>query len=585
MRKLTYEEVKEFIEAQGYKLISEEYINNSTHIFIKCNKGHIYPVKFSNFKEGTRCPECAKNKTYTYEYVKKFIEIDSKSGCKLLSSEYKNNHTKLEIQCNCGKVFDVIFSSFIYGKRKCDGCNNYIKEYTNEEIKKIVNNKLGKDWEIIKIYKNNKYKVLDLKDHFGFLYSGIFLGNIQKNRVPLKFSKYNSNTLHNIKLWCKLEEKPFELISEKYTNKDLELEWMCKKCRKPFYRNWHTVYSHKYGCILCGDGISYPEKFTHSFLRQLNIKYMYQYSPKWISPKRYDFYFELKNNNYIIETDGGLGHGEENALSGQTATETSAIDDYKDFMAEKNNIKLLRIDCKKSNLEYIKNNILNSELSKLFNLSNMDWIKCHEFACSSLIKEVCDLWNNGIKNTQDISNIVYLNRVTVIKYLKNGKILNMCDYDSKLEMRKNGSINGKKRRKVVYQYTLDGKFIKEYKSLLEAEVTTGLKGIHQCCAGKNKRAGSFIWKYKVDVDNKNDIDVYKKDFTHLQKRVVQFKNESVYVWDSSTIAGTELKLIPSNIIRCCKGKVKTCGGFKWVYYEDYIAQQENNKNEADVINT
>jgi hypothetical protein len=35
-RKLTYEEVKEYIEAvEGYKLISKEYINNYTKLIVK----------------------------------------------------------------------------------------------------------------------------------------------------------------------------------------------------------------------------------------------------------------------------------------------------------------------------------------------------------------------------------------------------------------------------------------------------------------------------------------------------------------------------------------------------------------------
>ena len=36
---------------------------------------------------------------------------------------------------------------------------------------------------------------------------------------------------------------------------------------------------------------------------------------------------------------------------------------------------IIRIECYKSEFEYIKNNILNSELSTILKLNDFDWIK------------------------------------------------------------------------------------------------------------------------------------------------------------------------------------------------------------------
>ena len=71
-----------------------------------------------------------------------------------------------------------------------------------------------------------------------------------------------------------------------------------------------SIYNnHSIGCI-CGDGISYPNKFGYSFLEQLQVNNIIpEYSPDWIRPLRYDFYFEYQENKYILEMDGGLGHG------------------------------------------------------------------------------------------------------------------------------------------------------------------------------------------------------------------------------------------------------------------------------------
>ena len=50
--------------------------------------------------------------------------------------------------------------------------------------------------------------------------------------------------------------------------------------------------------------------------------------------------------------------------------------------------------------------------------------------------------------------------------------------------------------KIVLQYTIDGKFIKEYPSCREANRQTSISNINCVCVGKRKQAGGFIWKYK-----------------------------------------------------------------------------------------
>lgn len=55
-----------------------------------------------------------------------------------------------------------------------------------------------------------------------------------------------------------------------------------------------------------------------------------------------------------------------------------------------------------------------------------------------------------------------------------------------------------KNRKPVLQYSIDGSFIREWRSLTEAhnETKIRLSGISQVCTGKIKEAGNFIWKFK-----------------------------------------------------------------------------------------
>jgi len=65
-KKLTYEYVKEEIEKERYKLLSNEYINAKTKLELECPKGHKYEVKWNKWQQGTRCPICANNQLYSY---------------------------------------------------------------------------------------------------------------------------------------------------------------------------------------------------------------------------------------------------------------------------------------------------------------------------------------------------------------------------------------------------------------------------------------------------------------------------------------------------------------------------------------
>ena len=57
-KKLTYEYVQTFIENEGYTLLSKEYKNNKTKLEVMCPEGHNYEVNFVNFQKGSRCPMC-----------------------------------------------------------------------------------------------------------------------------------------------------------------------------------------------------------------------------------------------------------------------------------------------------------------------------------------------------------------------------------------------------------------------------------------------------------------------------------------------------------------------------------------------
>ena len=137
--KLNYNDVKNYIETYGCKLISEEYINNASKLKIKCSCGEIYNISFGKFKDGDRYKKCIKcrdirSKKLSYSYIKSFIE---KFGYILVSDSYIDANSKLKITCPSGHIYDVKFSNFYSGKR-CPHCSgNY--RMTINEVKSYIN--------------------------------------------------------------------------------------------------------------------------------------------------------------------------------------------------------------------------------------------------------------------------------------------------------------------------------------------------------------------------------------------------------------------------------------------------------------
>lgn len=129
--------------------------------------------------------------------------------------------------------------------------------------------------------------------------------------------------------------------------------------------------------------------------------------------------------------------------------------------------------------------------------------------------------------------------------------------------------------KPVEQYTLDGAFVKEWKSITEAQQALGIKhGIGKCCSGIGKTAGGFQWKYKEDP--KSIISIIKPKLIKVKKprplpnnakSVAQLDNTGKIVCVYSSIAEASIKTGTSisNISGCLKLRQKTAGGYRWEY--------------------
>lgn len=273
-----------------------------------------------------------------------------------------------------------------------------------------------------------------------------------------------------------------------------KLFFKCPNCNLIKHNKTSIQQLYKVGKIscTCSDGISLPEKIMYYLLLQNNEvseSFKYQYSPKWCQfyldnkKKRgiYDFYFQNSKGDFVVEMDGNFHY--EKHFKDKSLEEQKEIDYQKNMLALKNNMTIIRIDCKESNFEYIKENILKSELISVLNLHDVNWDVIKENCYKNIIKLVCLDYANGSYSTIDLSKKYHMCRGTIITYLHIGNENDWCEY------------NGGNKKK-VYQYTLDGEYIKCWDSCNEAIRQTGITSINHCLLGKTKQSGGYLWTYE-----------------------------------------------------------------------------------------
>lgn len=121
--------------------------------------------------------------------------------------------------------------------------------------------------------------------------------------------------------------------------------------------------------------------------------------------------------------------------------------------------------------------------------------------------------------------------------------------------------------KKVYQYTLEGNFVREWDSGndIQRELGHWSNSIYNCCnrKKKNKTAYGFQWSYqKMTVLIPRKKDYHSKPVLQLMK-----SGELVKVWSSSKSAALELNMARCHINSCCNlsKSRRTAGGFRWIF--------------------
>lgn len=355
---ITTEIAKEYIESFGYKVISGEYINVWAPFECRDSDGYKYMIRIATLKKGSAPSKFHVHNVFTIFNINLWLEKNNKSIRAKEDQEYIRKKYKMFFICNeCGSEFDMPFDSVYYGCG-CPYCS------LNPQRINETNCLKAKRPDLIKYLKNKE-------DSDKVLSSSTQLVNLA-----------------------------------------------CPDCGFEKTTSMNFLSSHGFSCPICSDGISIPEKFVGNILNQLKISFKKEASFNWSNKKRYDFY--VKEINMIIETHGRQHYDKSfHYTNEEEEVLKTKINDYnkKTYALSNGILHYIVIDCKFSDYEYLKNNVLKS-LMDYFDFKDVNFTSAWEMSQKSLLKQVWDYKNENNSTIKEICENFGLSDVTVKRYIK-----------------------------------------------------------------------------------------------------------------------------------------------------------------------
>lgn len=438
MRAYTKEEYIEKIKyINPHIVLVGEYTNTSTATKHICTiDGYEWDAVPQTILKGGKCPQCL-HKEVASHYKTRLTNIHPNI---IMMSEYTTCNDKMLYKCKiCGHKWEQDPYNLLNSKG-CPECHKF--QYTHSEYVSSAKNK-NPLIDVLGIYSGNKTKILHKCKQCGYMWDVAPHDILGGNGCPVCGGKIIGPPPKYLNsIWANEDHRKFyqpfltEEQMKKYRPYGTQiLTIKCPDCGREKEIKLSQLRSQGLGCI-CSDGVSYPNKFVHSVLTQLKLNIDTEYCPKWSGKKRYDIY--LPKYNIIIENHG-LQHYEGWNLKHLDLEKQIKNDADKYNTAIQNGIKpenYIVIDCRISNVNYIKKSIMNSVLPSIFNFTeeDIDWVQADIDGLKNKVKQSADLYNQGY-SPREIIGLLQSNKTIINRYLKRATQLGWCNYDPKFEQR------------------------------------------------------------------------------------------------------------------------------------------------------
>ena len=219
---------------RGGKCLSTHYTNAHTPLKFECAKGHRWKGIPAGVKKGVWCAKCAhiKRGIETRDSIEIYQKIAQERGGKCLSTEYKDNKTKLKFECAKGHIWKGIPYNIKQGVWciECSYQNRGASQRdTLETFYKIAQERGGKCLSTEYFNTNEKLKFECAKGHHWKAN-----GNSIKSRgswcpkcdIKTRTDKFRDNIdiYHTIAAFHN-----GKCLSEKYKNRSTKLKFECEK--------------------------------------------------------------------------------------------------------------------------------------------------------------------------------------------------------------------------------------------------------------------------------------------------------------------------------------------------------------------
>ena len=381
MKKISEQEVREYLKKHGgWELISE-YINTHTPIVI-IRKGYKAQTTFSGFKANDNLIIFGHKNPFYQENIATLIKEknDKVVFVKAISQQKSGKHRIVVTMIDeKGHEFVKTLEHILGDKHLC--CKECSRDKQTEQHRKQYTEK----W--INRIDGTKYRILT-KDDFitaestieveevdtGYKIEGNVITFIRGKAQAFNVFANSKYFIYNLNVYGK--QNGLESTPIKVTNKSAsqtKVLFRCS-CGKEFERNIYKWMDGSDVCLSCSEKCSKNERSLARYLEEKNIEYIQEYrfnSCYDIKPLPFDFY--LPQFKCLIEIDG-LQHFKPTNYRGKLDDEAV----QKNFALQQRHDKIKNNFCKSNNIPFLR--------LPYFTFEDGTWIQLFENFINSLRK-------------------------------------------------------------------------------------------------------------------------------------------------------------------------------------------------------